>query len=276
MQLGLSGLGVSSVDASNKNYVSGRYVSELPIYKDPELVQKERVLKVAEDHLAKIEVKVKKKQTTLETHEKSWLGWLVCKLDSSNLFLDKINSLFLFLSKSFREETRIQIKLKKEIDSLLLDKKEYLEKTKPLLEQEIEELRQKEQVMDLFGGEKEFEQVPVLNLRKTRILETDPIKPSEMTSSLMRGVDKDDRIFFVIKAGNKCQTFFQENGNWYSLSHSGDNLFFIKKYLVEGGSFSDLGVRNGLKKLIQTGSVNFRKLSQSKERPYDKIALKLG
>lgn len=205
-------------------------------------------------------------------HQNSWLGWLVKSLEGRSGVLGVINRLFLRASSSFKAEAEYRQKARQNIQRLSDATRNYVANESSISKEMSEisfrksNLQAKEIVMNLFGGEEAFKKIPVLDLGdsegSTGYMEF--IKSENLAYPIMRGVDKSGRIFFTIKVGNECQTFFQRYSNdWLDWSNTWSSLFNISGYLVEGGKVSNHNKisYNAMKKLIQKGEVTFQKPS---------------
>ncbi len=102
-------------------------------------------------------------------------------------------------------------------------------------------------ITTLFGGEKEFEKLPILNIgdRKGKTGYIDFIEPGEMTAPIMRGKDCFDREFFLIRAKNSengeltCIAFFARgegrHGTWVTGLKQGLKPIMINDSSLAGG-----------------------------------------
>lgn len=125
-------------------------------------------------------------------------------------------------------------------------------------------------MMSLFGGRKNFEKLPVLDIG-TRVGRTgyiDFIKPHEMTAPIMRGKDRYGREFVSFKIADQqdktrvfVQTFFHRssgNSNW---TYGGDTVICLQSpYLIEDGRIRDREAYGELK-LLLSGKHSFGELT---------------
>lgn len=101
------------------------------------------------------------------------------------------------------------------------------------------------EIASLFGGEEGFQKLPILDIgeREGGTGYIDFIDPSEMTAPIMRGVDKYNREFFVIRAKNNttgehsCTCYFEragdQPGTWATGLKSGFKLFSFDEFTLD-------------------------------------------
>lgn len=150
------------------------------------------------------------------------------ELKTQNELLEKIDSIGEALDEAYREQTNHQLPIQiKKIQ-------EIYETTLIELETRLENGVSRQQAQEfiythVFGGEKKFQDLPVLDLNAIKgdlLNGYCSIMEHHLSAPIMRGIDQEGKIFFIIKwqeAGDKtdkkvCKihTFFErfKNGIW--------------------------------------------------------------
>ncbi len=121
-----------------------------------------------------------------------------------------------------------------------------------------------EKMMSIFGGKKEYEALPVLDVGE-RCGSTgyiDYIRLDEMTAPMMRGTDRFGRRFFIIRyrvrngcIDRDCQTFFERFSNQDSWAQSSGlyPLIEFQGYIIDEGLVNE-DAFSRLKNAIKTKS----------------------
>lgn len=234
-----------------------------------------------EYNIGRQQEEVNKKTQELRSKQSGWLGSSVNYIAHTpvlNNWLGRVG--FINSEELAQNSLEKQISnLKKEIDESI-KRKEKLEAEFDDLSADLEGLERRPAIiMNLFGGKEAFEKLPILDIgnREGNTGYIDFITANEMKAPIMRGKDKYQREFFVIKARDEtgesyCQAFFQERKglNWTDgVKHY--PIFDTYSYFIEDGKLKgeiNMKTYESLKSLIQTGKCQSRNhtftLDQSK------------
>lgn len=119
-------------------------------------------------------------------------------------------------------------------------------------------------IMNLFGGEGAFEKLPIIDIgeREGNTGYIDFITPEDMSAPIMRGEDKHQREFFVIKVVDEngkqyCQAFFNhfKGMHWTNGSKPLMDFMDVNGYLIDDGVIKDKNAYAQLRSLIQNGQL---------------------
>ncbi len=234
-------------------------------------------IKLEKNNSIRIQNKIEKKNTKLKQLTESWFGFFVSLLSCKICVILKINTLFIRLFTSVASEVKKQSDCKVKISSLVNEKwvnrlnlrtlsidKKLIKLSHKRNEKEYELVLADDKIKDLFGGRKNFERLPILDIgnRGGGIGEIDFIKGEEMSAPIMRGVDCQGREFFSIRAclnlfkkrpdfDVRCQTFYRRFIDVALWTDAGCRIFPSSYSLILDRNIHDKKSYDLLKKFIE-------------------------
>lgn len=136
-------------------------------------------------------------------------------------------------------------------------------------------------IMDLFGGRKKFEAIPVLVLEEKKVKGSICVLSKEMSAPIMRGVDKSGRVFVALKIQCKnpqneleglvkVEVIFQQCANEETWAVFGNSTFNIAEYLINEGRIlgTNLEKYYVISRLIAKGHIEFETQAITMQPPH--------
>ncbi|MBA3602432.1 MAG: hypothetical protein H0W50_02045 [Parachlamydiaceae bacterium] len=228
------------------------------------------------NNLRKIQNKIEKKNTPLKQLTASWFGFFVSLLSWKICVILKIKALFIRLFPSVATEEKKQSVYRIKISNLQIEKRlsitnlatltkdeKLIMLSHKIIEKEYEIVLVEDKIKNLFGGRRNFEKLPILDIgnRTGSTGYIDFIKDKEMSAPIMRGKDCHGREFFSIRARSNvvikleylnsgCQTFFKRYTDMASWTDGGFRFIQPPTYLIKNGNV-DKQSYDQLKKFIE-------------------------